>query len=108
MLPASVQRQAYRVSNATLDVVTGTEDRLSGRRPFSATERSARQRKSMDRGRVMPVPAAGSPKGASSDLCDEPADRERGRRPGAAYPLPKGWSTLNVRPVFTCGLAKML
>ena len=25
MLPASVQGQAYRVSNATLDVVTGTE-----------------------------------------------------------------------------------
>jgi hypothetical protein len=29
-------------------------------------------------------------------------------RSTAADPLPKGWSTLNVRPVCTCGLAKML
>jgi hypothetical protein len=27
---------------------------------------------------------------------------------GAGYPFPKGWPTLNVRPVFMCGLAKML
>ena len=51
MLPASVQGQGYRVSNANLDVVTGTKGRLSGRRPFSGTERSTRRRRqSMDRG----------------------------------------------------------
>jgi hypothetical protein len=88
MLPASVQGQGYRVSNATLDVVTGTEGPPEWEAAFLryGTVYKTTTTTIDGSGASVAVRRWLYKRGASSGLCDEPADRERGRRPGGSTP----------------------
>ena len=64
MLPASVQGQGYRVSNATLDVVTGTEGPPEWEAAFLRYGTVYRRRRqSMDRGECCSRPPLALQKG---------------------------------------------